>query len=149
ATKLEALDGRVGDLVSADELAGALDRTREELAPAPQEPDPRIEATAAKLESIEARLEAGLASSTDPGGARALAALSERIEDLSRERQAQEELAAKLDGLESRLPTDVVTSAELAAALAEVSAEQAVRPAPEPDTELETTVAGLTERLAG
>ena len=123
--RLDALDGRLAGAVTGEELASAIERTREELAPAPPEPDPRIEKTAARLETIEARLEAGLASSTDPEAAQALASLSERIEELSRERHAQEALAAKLAALESRLPTDTVTAGDLAAAVEELRAEQA------------------------
>ena len=125
-----------------DDLARELTAVRDEL----------HEATAARLDAIEARLQAELASSTDPEAAKALAALSERIEELSRERHAQEELAAKLAALESRLPTDTVTAGDLAAAVEELRAEQApaadVDVGLDVDAALDDAVASLTEKLS-
>jgi predicted secreted Zn-dependent protease len=125
AARLDALDGRLAGLVTGDELSDALERTREELTPAPAAPDPRIDATWARLDAVEVRLETELASSTDPEAAKALAALSERIEELSRERHAHDELAAMLEALEARVPTETVTGEELAAAIEERTADLA------------------------
>ena len=126
AARLDRIESRLPtDTVSAPELAAALERMRAELEPAPHKPDPRVdalapqlggireelyEATAARLQALEARLEAGLASSTDPEAAEALAALSERIEELSRERHAQAGLAARLEALEARLEAGLASS---------------------------------------
>ena len=132
AEHVATVEGRLGGLVSGEDLSLALERTREELASMPPESDPRIdelarevtsvrdelhEATAARLDAVEARLQAELAASTDPEAAKALAALSERIEELSRDRHHQDELAVRLDTIESRLPTDTVSTGELTAAL--------------------------------
>ena len=147
AEHVATVEGRLGGLVSGEDLSLALERTREELASMPPESDPRIdelarevtsvrdelhEATAARLDAVEARLQAELAASTDPEAAKALAALSERIEELSRDRHHQEELAVRLDGIESHLPTDTVSTVELTAALERTREELAPKPQ-EPD----------------
>src|SRR4029079_12552411 len=98
---------------------------------------------------VEARVEAGLATSTDPEAAHALAALSERIEELTRDRRHQAELIAKLDELESRIQAETVTAAELTAAVAELRDQQPSVPDVSPQLEeLQLRVDELVEKAA-
>ena len=140
--RLEEIEARLtAEVVTPEHLARALADAREDLTPAPaplpdprvdeltrelaslrddQAPDPRIDRLADDLSEVRAQLAEVSTTAEpvhDPAVQEQLEALAARIEQLAGDRESETALAAKLDDLERRLPTETVTPDELTDAL--------------------------------
>jgi len=126
AAKLAELERRLpSELVTPADLSQALAQAREEIVAGTRvEPDPRIEELAQALETVRAELAQTAGTATpDPELASRLDALADRVDQLASDGDIQRTLAAKLDELERRLPSDIVTLDDLSLSLARVREE--------------------------
>lgn len=173
---IDALGKRLDEVSGAHdlhaELAARLDRIEDRLVVEAQAlgtlreaitapPDP---AEAARIDELSLALEAvrsdigslAAAAGPDPELAGRLEALVARVEQLAAERADQATLTAKVEAVEQRLDSDLVTDVVTPAVLAEALAEAAERTrvaiaaaAPEPDGRLDQLVARVEHLAAG
>ncbi len=168
AAKLDDVERRLpSDIVTLEDLSQAIARVREEVAlesatggPDPRieellnevaslrtdhAPDERIDMLVQGLESVRAELVEATAGigAPDPELDRRFEALAERVEQVAGNTEVADAVAAKLNELESRLPTEVVTPAELEQALAQARAEAAPGEPAGPDPRIDELAAGL------
>ncbi len=149
AVRLEALESTIAaGVVTSEALTQALAAARDELTPAP---DPRVDGLTEDIAEVRARLAEATVipePATDPAVHGQLEALALRIEQLAGDREQEGSLAAKLDDLERRLPTALVTPEDLAGALARTREELTSASSSADVQQLAGDIATIREQIA-